>query len=72
MSRARSLLRPEEEVVFHNNPGPDWRGEHPESVPASRVARLARQERLLSRRYGEPVSCAAVGGPEARNGGWIK
>lgn len=26
MSRARSLLRPEEEVVFHNNPGPVWLG----------------------------------------------
>lgn len=51
---------------------PDWRGEHPESAPASRAARLARHERLLSRRYGEPVSSAAVGGPEACNGGWIK
>lgn len=51
---------------------PDWRGEHPETVPASRAARLARYEHLLSRRYGEPVSCAGLAGPEACNGGWVE
>ena len=51
---------------------PDWRGEHPDAVPASRAARIARYERLLSKRYGEPLSCAALPGPEACNGGWIK
>ena len=51
---------------------PDWRGEHRESVTTSRAARLARYERLLSRRYGEPISCAGLAGPEACNGGWIK
>lgn len=51
---------------------PDWRGEHPETVPASRAKRLARYERLMARRYGEPISCADLAGPEACNGGWIK
>jgi len=51
---------------------PDWRGEHRESVTASRARRLARYERLLSRRYGEPLSCAGIDGPEICNGGWIK
>jgi hypothetical protein len=51
---------------------PDWRGEHRESVTTSRAARLARYERLLSRRYGEPISCAGLAGPEACNGGWVK
>ncbi|MBE9557433.1 MAG: hypothetical protein IMF08_11305 [Proteobacteria bacterium] len=51
---------------------PDWRGEHRESVTTSRAGRLARYERLLSRRYGEPLGCAGLAGPEACNGGWIK
>ena len=51
---------------------PDWRGEHPETVPASRATRLARYDRLLARRYGEPVSCTGLPGPEACNGGWIQ
>lgn len=51
---------------------PDWRGEPRESVPASRAARLARYESLLSRRYGEPLRCGDLPGPETCNGGWIK
>lgn len=54
-----------------NLANPTW-GEHRESVTTSRAARLARYERLLSRRYGEPISCAGLAGPEACNGGWVK
>lgn len=51
---------------------PDWRGEHPEAVSASRAARIARSERILSKRFGQPVRCADAPGPEAYNGGWFQ
>lgn len=51
---------------------PDWRGEHPETVSASRARRQKLYERIMSERYGRPVRCDRLPGPEMLNGGWIK